>query len=253
MKRDTSHQNWSTETYDRNTRFVSDLGAPVVALLDPQPDERILDLGCGDGALTEKLIAAGAQVVGVDASESFVRSARERGVDARLGDAHALDLVQEFDAVFSNAALHWMLEPEKVIAGVARALRPEGRFVGEFGGFGNVAAVMSTMHAVGRAMGGDTSIAGPWFYPTPTQYAAMLKAGGFEVAQIGLHARPTPLPTGMRGWLETMRAPFFEQFGDREEEAYERVLAALAPSLRDHEGNWIADYTRLRFAAILSV
>lgn len=242
-------QTWSPDTYERNVRFVSDLGAALVDVLDPRPGERILDLGCGDGALTVRIVERGAAVVGADASAPFVAAARARGLDARLIDGHALPFEAEFDAVFSNAALHWMIEPERVIAGVARALKPGGRFVGEFGGHGNVAAITTAMRAVGEAMGGDPALAGPWFFPTASEYAALLAAGGLTVESVTLFGRPTPLPTGMRGWLETMRAPFFAQFGARREEAFERVERALEACLRDRAGTWIADYVRLRFSA----
>jgi len=245
-------QRWSSETYEENVRFVSELGAGVLEWLEPKPGERILDLGCGDGALTVKLVEAGAEVVGADASEDFIRAARERGIDARLFDGHALTFEKEFDAVFSNAALHWMSQPDAVIAGVARALKPGGRFVAEFGGFGNVAGFCTAIRAVGEAMGEDTIVDEPWFFPTEEQYAGMLEAAGFSVERIVRFARPTPLPTGARGWLEIMRAPFFDQFGERREEALSRVIKAVEPSLRDHTGQWFADYVRLRFAAKLS-
>lgn len=247
--KDNSRQKWQAESYQKDTGFVAKLGEGVVDWLAPAAGERILDLGCGDGALTLRLIEAGAEIVGVDSSEDFVRSAREKGIDARLMDAHALTFDAEFDAVFSSAALHWMLEPEKVLKGVHRALHPGGRFVGEFGGFGNIAAVSTAMHAVGAAMGGNTALAGPWFYPTLEQYSAMLSGHGFKIDEITTFYRPTPLPTGIRGWLKVMRAPFFDQFGERREEAYDAVVDALRPSLCDHAGNWIADYVRLRFRA----
>ncbi len=249
---DPSRQTWSSATYDENVRFVSELGKGVVDWLAPRAGERILDLGCGDGALTIALRDAGADVVGVDSSDDFVQAARERGLDARLMDAHALTFSREFDAVFSNAALHWMIEPEKVVAGIARALKPGGRFVAEFGGHGNVAAITTAMRAVGAAMGGDVSAAGPWYFPTEAEYSALLGTHGLEVSRITRFPRPTPLPTGMRGWLETMRAPFFDQFGDRRDEAMARVLDALAPSLSDSAGNWTADYMRLRVEAVLA-
>jgi SAM-dependent methyltransferase len=244
-------QRWSSDTYEDNVRFVSDLGAGVMEWLDPKPGERILDLGCGDGVLTIKLIESGADVIGADASEDFVQAARERGIDARLIDGHALTFEREFDAVFSNAALHWMTQPQAVIAGVARALKPGGRFVAEFGGFGNVAAFCTAVRAVGEAMGADT-IDVPWFFPTENHYSGMLEAAGFSVERIVRFARPTPLPTGAHGWLEIMLAPFFDQFGERREEALDKVIGAVEPSLRDHTGQWFADYVRLRFAAKLS-
>ena len=249
---DNSRQTWDTRSYQSNTAFVSVYGEEVLGWLDPKPGERILDLGCGDGILTEKITQAGAIVVGADASESFVKSACERGIEARVEDGQNLQFDREFDAVFSNAALHWMLDGQAVVDGVNRALKPGGRFVGEFGGFGNVAAVSTAMQAVGKAMGGDVSLAGPWFFPTVEQYKSMLEQAGFSVPEIITFYRPTPLPTGVRGWLETMRAPFFAQFGDRQEEAYERVVEALRPSLCDHTGQWFADYVRLRFRAELA-
>ena len=136
-------QIWDTTSYQRDTGFVATYGEDVLSWLKPQPGEHILDLGCGDGVLTRKIMSSGASVVGADASEGFVETAKSAGIDAHVVDAHAMTYEAEFDAVFSNAALHWMLQPEKVIDGVARALKPSGRFVAEFGGFGNIAAVSS--------------------------------------------------------------------------------------------------------------
>ncbi len=245
-------QIWAAESYEKNARFVSDLGAAVLEWLDPKPDERILDLGCGDGALTKSLVEAGAEVVGVDASEPFVVAARDAGLDARFMDGHNLTFDREFDAVFSNAALHWMTRPQDVIDGVERALRPGGRFVAEFGGHGNVAAIVTAMRAVARARGGDEAIAGPWFYPTPAEYRFMLEQAGFEVRRIGLFPRPTPLPTGMAAWLKTFRTPFFEQFGADMQAVLDEVTDILSPALCDTTGNWTADYVRLRVEAALT-
>ena len=246
---DNSRQTWKSDSYQHNTGFVSAYGEDVLSWLGAKSGERILDLGCGDGILTRKIGDLGVDVVGVDASPSFVETACAAGLDVRLMDGQALTFNDEFDAVFSNAALHWMLDPQAVLEGVVRALKPGGRFVGEFGGFGNVAAVSTAMQAVGAEMGGNLALAGPWFFPTVSQYSTMLEANGFAVEEITTFYRPTPLPTGIRGWLQVMRGPFFEQFGDRSEEAFAKVEAALRPSLCDHEGQWIADYVRLRFNA----
>src|SRR5512138_2182814 len=143
----TTAQTWDPERYARNARFVSDLGAPVVELLAPRPGERILDLGCGDGALTEKLVALGCEVIGVDGSAEQVAGARRRGIDARVADGQALDFDGEFDAVFSNAALHWMKRADAVVDGVWRALRPGGRFVAECGGHGCVDEIATALLA----------------------------------------------------------------------------------------------------------
>ncbi|MGF6233398.1 trans-aconitate methyltransferase [Inquilinus ginsengisoli] len=246
-------QSWSAEGYARNARFVADLGQPVLELLAPRPGERILDLGCGDGALTTKLVAAGAEVVGADASAELVAAARALGLDARIADGQALAFGPEFDAVFSNAALHWMRQPDAVIAGVRRALKPAGRFVGEFGGHGNVAAIVTALVAALNARGLDGAARIPWFFPTPAEYAAKLEAQGFRVDSIGLVPRPTPLPTGMRGWLDTFANPLLDCIaGAARAEILDEVEALLAPSLRDQSGNWTADYVRLRFAATLA-
>lgn len=246
-------QSWSAEGYARNARFVADLGQPVLELLAPQPGERILDLGCGDGALTAKLVAAGATVVGADASAELVAAARALGLDARIADGQALPFDAEFDAVFSNAALHWMRQPDAVIAGVRRALKPGGRFVGEFGGHGNVAAIVTALVAALNARGLDGAPRFPWFFPTPAEYAAKLEAQGFRVDSIALVPRPTPLPTGMRGWLDTFANPFLDGIDPAlRAPILDEVQALLAPSLRDQSGNWSADYVRLRFAATLA-
>ena len=244
-------QTWSADSYGRDARFVSDLGADVVTLLAPKPGERILDLGCGDGALTEKIAAAGAEVVAVDSSPEFIAAARTRGLDARLMDGEALTFSDEFDAVFSNAALHWMRDAGAVLDGVSRALKPGGRFVAEFGGHGNVAAIATAMAAVARNRGVDPALAQPWYFPTPAEYANLLEDKGFSVETIFAFARPTPLPTGMKAWIAVFRDPLFKQFGDAREEALDEVEALLAPALCDSSGKWHADYVRLRVAASL--
>lgn len=243
-------QTWSSKEYETHARFVSKLGAGVLDWLNPKSGERILDLGCGDGALTEQLVQAGADVTGVDSSESFVSAARDRGLKVHLADGHSLQFDAEFDAVFSNAALHWMTRPREVVAGVHRALRPDGRFVAEFGGHGNVAAILTAVMAVAEIRGGDKALAHCWYFPTPSAYGALLEAQGFSVSRIELIPRPTPLPTDMAGWLMTFRAPFFEQFGDERDAALEDVVALLRPSLCDENGAWTADYVRLRVQAV---
>jgi hypothetical protein len=144
-----------------------------------------------------------------------------------------------------------MTQPEKVIDGVRRALKPGGRFVAEFGGHGNVAAIMTALRAAARTFDGDAAIATPWFYPTDREYAGMLTAAGFRVTRAGLFPRPTPLPTGMEGWLSTFRGVFFDQFGERRAEVVRYVTDLLRPALCDRAGNWHADYVRLRVEAFL--
>lgn len=243
-------QTWSSESYETNARFVSDLGNAVLGWLDPKQGEAILDLGCGDGTLTRKIAAAGADVVGVDISNELLASARDKGLDVREMDGEALAFSHEFDAVFTNAALHWMQNPQKVVDGVRRALKSGGRFVGEFGGHGNVASIVTAMRAAARIYGGDAELAGPWFYPTPDEFCDLLVQNGLDVTRISLIPRPTPLPTGMAGWLTTFRKPFFDQYElETREKVVHDVQELLRPQLCDKAGRWTADYVRLRFAA----
>ena len=243
-------QTWSAGTYDAHARFVSDLAGDVLAWLDPRAGERILDVGCGDGVLTAELVRRGADVAGVDTSDDLLRAAMGRGLAVKHMNGEALDFQAEFDAVFSNAALHWMLDGAAVVAGVRRALRLGGRFVAEFGGHGNVAAIVTALRAVAKARGGDASLSGPWFFPTPAEYRGLLEAEGFTVRRIGLYPRPTPLKTGMGEWLKLFRKPFFEQFENEEEIALAECVDLLRPSLCDGHGNWTADYVRLRVEAV---
>jgi trans-aconitate methyltransferase len=246
-------QTWQPDRYAANARFVADLGAPVVALLAPRPGERILDLGCGDGALTEQLAAFGCTVIGVDAGPDMVAAAKRRGLEAYVADGQDLRFLAEFDAVFSNAALHWMRDADAVLQGVRRALKPGGRFVGEFGGHGNVAAITVALVAVLTRRGVDGHAASPWYFPSAEAYAARLKAHGFAVEQVDLIPRPTPLPTDMAGWLDTFAESFLGRLpADQRGAARDEVLALLTPYLCDERGRWTADYVRLRFAARLA-
>jgi trans-aconitate methyltransferase len=243
-------RDWSARDYAANARFVADLGHDVLALLAPAPGEHILDLGCGDGALTKRLAEAGARVVGVDGSPDMVSAARALGLDAQIMDGQHLTFEARFDAVFSNAALHWMPDGAAVIAGVFRALKPGGRFVGEFGGHGNIAAIVTALNAALNARGFDAGRLRRW-YPTAERYAAMLRAGGFTVECATLIPRPTFLPTGIEGWLNTFAAPMLGDLPALDRAALlAEVGALLAPALRTDTGEWIADYVRLRFRAI---
>jgi trans-aconitate methyltransferase len=243
-------QTWSAASYDEHARFVSELARGVVEWLEPRSGERILDLGCGDGVLTAELAGKGALLVGIDSSEEFVRTCQEQGLDVRLMDGEALTFADEFDAVFSNAALHWMTRPEQVIDGVWRALRPQGRFVAEFGGHGNVAAITTALHAVALRHGKNGHLAHPWFFPSVAAYRALLEAQGFKVVRIALIPRPTPLKTGMAAWLKLFNTPFFDQFGEEFDHAVNEAEELLRFALCDADGNWTADYVRLRVEAL---
>ena len=244
------NQTWNPAQYSKNARFVSDLGMPVVELLAPRAGERILDLGCGDGPLTKKLADLGCQVVGVDASQEMITAARLLGLDACVMDGHSLQYEREFDAIFSNAALHWMKQPGKVIAGVWKALKPGGRFVGEFGGYGNVATIVAALEAGLVERGIDAKAFNPWYFPTVAEYKSRLEARGFAINTIVLVPRPTPLPGDLAGWLETFAKSFIAALPASEHIQFlEDAAAACRTKLINTDDIWTADYVRLRFCA----
>jgi SAM-dependent methyltransferase len=243
-------QTWDPDRYARNARFVSDLGAPVVELLAPRAGERILDLGCGDGALTAKLVQMGCDVVGVDASSAQIEAAKKLGMSAHVADAEHLDFENEFDAVFSNAALHWMRNADKVIGGVHRALRPNGRFVAECGGYGCVAKIKKALVEALNRRGIDGEAAAPWYFPTVEDYSQRLTNGGFDPTYIALIPRPTPLPGDVTAWLETFAESFTSTLPPADRPTFlAEVQEVLRPELCDADGKWTADYVRLRFSA----
>ena len=244
-------QTWNPDQYARNARFVSDLGAPVLDLLAPQPGERILDLGCGDGVLTAKLQSLGCNVIGVDASAAQVEATKNLGVPAQTVDGENLSFENEFDAVFSNAALHWMRNnPDSVISGVHRALRPGGRFVAEMGGAHCVEKIRTALIAALDRRNIDGKAADLWFFPTVEDYSARLTRAGFTIDYIAHIPRPTPLPGDVIAWLRVFAHNFTDKLPASDREAYlAEVQEALRPHLCDATGMWTADYTRLRFKA----
>jgi len=249
----TAGQSWDADAYARTARFVSDLGVPLVDLLAPRPGERVLDLGCGDGALTQELARRGADVVGVDASPSMVAAARRRGLDARLADGQDLAFDAEFDAVFSNAAIHWMPRQAAVVAGVRRALRPRGRFVAEFGGDGNVQAIREALHAELARRDIDAAGCDPWTFPTARAFGALLADVGFVIDAIGLIPRPTPLGGHLADWLDVFAGAFLAMVPVPERVPFKDAVAArAAPALRAADGVWSVDYVRLHLVARLT-
>lgn len=243
-------QPWDAQTYARNGRFVADFGAAVVDWLAPQRGERILDLGCGDGVLTQQIAASGAHVFGVDASENLAAAARELGIEVRVIDAHALQFDNEFDAVFSNAALHWMKrDPAAVVAGVHRALKPGGRFVAEMGAAGNVASIRGAIYDALSRRGIEAVALDPWYFPTAVEYRSRLERAGFTVRRLETFPRPTPLPGDVTSWLRTFASAFMQAVpADQREAVFAEIRERLRTSL-NNSGVWTADYVRLRFIA----
>jgi len=245
-------QTWDPSAYGKDGAFVHELAGGVVEWLAPQSGEHILDLGCGDGQLTERLIATGAVVTAVDASQEMVAAARGRGITADHGSAEALPYPdQAFDAVFSNAVLHWVSGQDEMMEQVRRVLRPKGRFVAEMGGHGNIAAIRVAFAAVLARLGfaalGDRGN----YYPTPEAYTRRLENHDFAVEKMSHFPRPTRLGEGgMQGWLRTFcRGALSQLPADLRETAVEETTALLAQALRDEDGQWTADYVRLRFTA----
>ena len=248
---------WSVSDYATNAAFVPALGAAALDLLAPQPGELILDLGCGDGTLTQRIAGTGARVLGLDASQEMVDAARAKGVDAFVADAQALDLEAQalrygcFDAAFSNAALHWMLDPDAVASGVFSVLKPGGRFVGEMGGEGNIATLRGGIRAELVARGYPVPPEDPQWYPPVQEFVRLYACAGFSEIQAHLIARPTPLPNGVAAWVKTFRSGWMDVAGvphGARDEVAAAIEARLQPALQQPDGSWVADYVRLRFS-----
>jgi trans-aconitate methyltransferase len=250
MKRST----WDPEQYEAHHAFVWELGQHLIDLLDPQRGERILDLGCGTGQLTYKIAERGAQVIGLDASPEMIGQARQNYPQLHfvLQDAARMEFDSEFDAVFSNAALHWMLDASSVAKTVTRALRKEGRFVAEFGGKGNIRHIETAIETVVARYHGDALPRRRTFYPSIGEYASLLEMSGLEVRSATLFDRPTPLEgaAGMENWIRQFKWFYFEDLPPAEgKRALQETEEELRPVLLQ-DGKWIADYRRLRFVAI---
>jgi ubiquinone/menaquinone biosynthesis C-methylase UbiE len=245
-------QTWDPTAYAQHGAFVHGMADGVVEWLNPQRGERILDVGCGDGQLTQRLVASGAEVTGVDASAEMAAAACARGVRAVHASAEALPFADAcFDAVFSNAALHWVRDHDAMLVSVARVLRPGGRFVAEFGGQGNIAAIRVAFAAVLARHGFSGAEAHVNYFPSPAEYTRRLEQHGFRIEQMALLPRPTPLGAGgMAEWLRTFRNGVLAALPESlRERVVDETVELLAPALRDEAGNWTADYVRLRFVA----
>jgi trans-aconitate methyltransferase len=245
-------QTWDPVAYGKDGAFVHELAGGVLEWLAPQSGERILDLGCGDGQLTKRIAESGAIVTAIDASAEMVAAARERGIAADQGPAESLPYTDaSFDAVFSNAVLHWVRGQDEMMEQVRRVLRPGGRFVAEMGGHGNIAAVRVAFAAV-LAKHGFAELGNRGnYYPTPQSYSQRLTKHGLNVEKIAHFPRPTPLnDDGMAGWLRIFCRGALQALPETlRETVVEETTTLLAPALCDEEGRWTADYVRLRFIA----
>ncbi|HCF49177.1 MAG TPA: SAM-dependent methyltransferase [Syntrophomonas sp.] len=247
---------WNPDLYDEKHAFVSKLGEDLIELLQPQSGELILDLGCGTGDLSHLIKQSGATVEGLDASKEMVARAREKYPDIqfRPGDACSLNIYERYDAVFSNAVLHWIKEPEKALAGIWQALKKKGRFVAEFGGRGNVNNVTRAVMKCLREMGHPVSDADlPWYYPSIGEYTSLMEEHGFCVTYARYFVRPTILEDGENGlsnWLDMFADLLFKNYTADQKQM---IFGQIKDQLRDstlQDGQWIVDYKRIRVVGI---
>ncbi|MBW4501479.1 MAG: methyltransferase domain-containing protein [Scytonema hyalinum WJT4-NPBG1] len=247
---------WNAELYDSKHSFVSELATDLVELLSPKPGEYILDLGCGTGHLTHKIASKGAEVIGIDSASTMIEQASQNypPIDFSVIDARKLPFTEKFDAIFSNAVLHWIKEPEEVVIGINRALKPGGRFVAEFGGKGNVQAIVTAIyHALQKAGYPADAALSPWYFPSIGEYGSLLEKHGLQLTFATLFERPTPLEDGeqgMQNWLKMFANSFFNGLSvDAQMSTLTDIENQLRPTLYKN-GTWFADYKRIRVIAI---
>jgi trans-aconitate methyltransferase len=253
--RPASEKSWNASAYDSGHSFVWKYGEEVLALLDPRAGERILDLGCGTGHLTNQIAARGAGVVGLDKSRAMIERARDLypQLHFEIGDATSFKFDEVFDAIFSNAAIHWMKDQNAVAASIWRALKPRGRFVAEFGGKGNIEKLRTALrHALDAGAYIWNRETTRRYYPSVGEYATLLESHKFRVAYAAHIDRPTKLEggeSGVRKWLEVFADNELAAVpADKRDELFYRVEQELRPLLF-HNGSWFADYKRLRIVA----
>ena len=237
-----STSKWDAAEYARVGAFVAALGGAALDLLDPKPGERILDVGCGEGTLTRKMIERGATVLGVDNSPEMVSAARAKGVDALLLAAEDMQFFAEFDAAFSNATLHWVLQKEQAARAIFRALKSGGRFAGEMGGEGNIRKLRDALDEELIIRGYAPPVEASNWYASPEEFAAVYEAAGFREVDARLIERPTPLEHGVAQWVTTFRKGWLDRAGVPEGER-----GAIGAAVADRFGSDTADYVRLRF------
>lgn len=250
----THDSKWDPALYDEKHSFVWKMAAGLLELLAPKPAERILDVGCGTGHLTAKIAAAGAQVTGIDLSPEMIAQARlaHPSIHFEVADARTLKYVNDFDAVFSNATLHWITNPEPAVASISEALRRGGRFVAEFGGRGNVAGLVSAFRHAWQTLRLSQPLPTPWYYPSISEYASLLEKHHMEVTYAALFERPTPLEDGDRGlrnWLDMFAGPLLGDLPDDLREELKHEIESEARYTLFHADHWVMDYRRLRVVA----
>ncbi|WP_153730757.1 class I SAM-dependent methyltransferase [Sporosarcina obsidiansis] len=246
--------NWNAELYDKKHKFVSNFGEDLVSLLHPQRGEHILDVGCGTGDLAYEISKSGATVTGIDAAQSMIEAAQEKypHMHFSVQDGESFSFEPQFHAVFSNAAIHWMKNQQKVVQNCFDALLPTGRFVAELGGANNIQSIVEAMKTTSDRLSilYDETLF-PWVFPTKDEMSKHLENAGFTMITIKHYERPTPLvgEEGLRNWLEMFSNHMFNHLTNDEKEAlYSECERILRPQLYKENG-WVADYWRIRFIA----
>jgi len=246
-----TQQNWNAFEYVKHASFVSTMANEVIDLLNPKKGEAILDIGCGDGELTQMLKVKGCSVIGIDSSSSMIDMVKKRGIESYVMDGHNIPYQNKFDAVFSNAALHWLTQPEKAIKSIYLTLKKNGRFVAEFGGEKNIAALLKAIQAVFDENTDFGQFHMPWFFPSAEEYNGLLVQAGFHVKYIELIARPTPLNSGVEKWLQIFTEGITRHLNQEQKSVFmHSVKDKLHSELYTEQNGWVADYVRLRFEAI---
>ena len=248
-----SNSDWNASLYDQKHAFIFEYGKSLISDLNPQPGESILDIGCGTGHLAKAIAEARAHVIGIDSSVSMIETARKAYPDIEflVADARDFAFPAPFDAIFSNATLHWVTEPERAVSRIAASLKTGGRFVAEFGGKGNVAAIVTALQQALEERG-HTRVDSGWYFPSIGEYATLLENHGLEARSALLFDRPTQLTDGemgLRNWIMMFAERMFREVpGDVKQQVVDTAEEKLRPALFQ-EGHWYADYRRLRILA----
>ena len=244
---------WNADKYKKHADFVSNLAFPVIELLNPKENEKILDLGCGDGTLAVEIEKFNAQVIAVDLSESMVAKTQERGIPAYVMSATELTFKNKFDAVFSNAVLHWIKDADTSIKKIYRSLKPKGRFIAEFGGYGNIKFLTDAMQKVFNQHKEFGTFNNPWNFPKDSDYKQLLEDNGFNIEYIELIPRPTKIDD-ISNWLDIFANGIISHLTQEQQSVFKQeVREILKPKIYSERDGWVADYIRLRLKAYKTV
>lgn len=246
---------WNPILYDKKHAFVSNYGHDLIDLLDPKPKEKILDLGCGTGDLANTLFKKNADVVGVDQSKKMILQAKDKypHIDFLVKDATKLGYDSEFDAVFSNATLHWVKEPEQALISIYKSLKQNGRFIAEFGGKGNIQTVTDEINAQLTANGLKEHMRQfPWYFPSIGEYSSLMEKVGFRVTFAQHFDRPTILKghNGLKNWITMFGSDMFKNIDKHKRTEIITKVEENLKTVLFKEGNWMADYKRIRVTGI---